>query len=202
MFRCVCMQTARSNQASVIRARGALVVHASKRAHCSLPELPGADALSSIPSHRRARVSKARVGRPLSCPASAAPEPGTALLNTETCHALSERNRISEPRFDFQVGGAIDLRHPCHRCLTKAQAAASVGLTGLYFDSVKKREPGDPSQPPRKEMGRGLCEHHPALRALSCRVLRRPAASKAAPVGSTVNEAQLALATKDKGLRR
>ncbi len=39
----------------------------------------------------------------------------------------------------------------------KAQAAASVGLTGLSLEFAKKRELDDPSQ---RQGKRGVCERH------------------------------------------
>ena len=40
--------------------------------------------------------------------------------------------------------------HPGHRCPIKAQAAASVGLTGLSLDVAKKGELDDPFPAARK----------------------------------------------------
>ena len=40
--------------------------------------------------------------------------------------------------------------HPCHQCPIKAQAAASVGLTGLSLDYTKKRALDEPFPAARK----------------------------------------------------
>ena len=47
--------------------------------------------------------------------------------------------------------------HPCRQCPIKAQAAASVGLTGFSLDYTKKRALDDPSQ---RQGKRGICEGH------------------------------------------
>ena len=47
--------------------------------------------------------------------------------------------------------GKVWSRHPCYRCLIKAQTAASVGPTGPSLDSAKKNELGD--RPSGKEKG-------------------------------------------------
>ena len=56
-----------------------------------------------------------------------------------------------DDRLSGTLTGEQGPRHLCHRCLIKAQAAASVGLTGLYLDTAKKRELGD--RPSCKEKG-------------------------------------------------
>ena len=50
-----------------------------------------------------------------------------------------------------------DLASATHRCLIKAQAAASVGLTGLSLDLATKRELDYPSQ---RQGKRGACVRH------------------------------------------
>ena len=64
-----------------------------------------------------------------------------------------------------------DQTHPCHRCPIKAQAAASVGRTGLSLDFAKKRALDDPFPAARKK---GRLRAPPALRMLSCPDLPRP----------------------------
>ena len=57
------------------------------------------------------------------------------------------------------------------RGLGKAQAAASVGPTGLSLDFARRRESWAIDPAARK---RGVCERHPALHMLSCTDLPRP----------------------------
>ena len=61
---------------------------------------------------------------------------------------------LSETRFRGKDLASVTL---CHRCLIKAQAAASVGLTGLSLDFAKRRALDDPSQ---RQGKRGVYERH------------------------------------------